>query len=136
MNTQNDLRLDFCKILCQLRRGANEQQQSSIRLIYENTISLFKDSLNIPTVMPTSLEIYSFFNFLKEMQKSHKTVALKSFFIKTKVFLIWLISVYEFFIQQSLEKFVNFTVVISVKLVLKEKRRLGNFGFFPQYRLA
>lgn len=134
MNPQADLLLDFCKLLYDIVLPSNKQLYSNIGLIYENTISLFKDSLNTPRFMPTSLEISSFLNFHREMQKSCKIVALRSFFGKKKGFLIWLISVYEFFIQQSLEKFVNFTVIIIfVNFFKKEKQRLGNFGFCSQY---
>lgn len=106
MNSQTDMRLDFPKILCHLIKESYEN--SIIRLNYQNKISLLKDSLNLPKELPSSEEIHSFFTFLKEMQKTPKAVALKSFFIKTKVFLVWMLSAYEFFSQRALEILVNF----------------------------
>lgn len=105
MNSQSDFRLDFPKILCHLIKESHEN--SIIRLNYQNKISLLKDSLNLPKDSPSSQEIQTFFNFLKEMQKMSKAVALKSFFLKTKVFLVWMISAYEFCSKKTLEILVN-----------------------------
>ena len=105
MNFQKESFFSFTEILCHLIKSSDEN--AVIRENYQKTISLLKTSLKLPKEQPKSEEISKFLIFLREPKKSSKNIALKSFFLKTKVFLVWLISAYEFFSQKTLEIFVN-----------------------------
>lgn len=96
---------DFSHFLSKVLK--NPQEINLIQANYQKNVALIKESIKIPKNLPSSQEISKFFVFLNEMQKTKKSVSLKSFFIKTKVFLIWLISVYELFSQKTLEIFVK-----------------------------
>lgn len=81
---------------------------SQLHSNYHRIASLIKESIKIPSEAPSLLDIEKFFGFLRETQRTRKTVSLKSFFIRTKVFLVWLISAYESFCSRSFEEFVCF----------------------------
>ena len=104
------MRLNFSKMLHDLLKDSFENE--IIRNNYLGKLAIIKDSLKIPKELPSSEEISKFFTLLTDSHKSSKKVALKSFFIKTKVFLVWLISVYELFSQRSLEEFVILVINI------------------------
>ena len=104
------MRLNFSKMLSELLKEPIENE--IIRNNYLGKLAIIKDSLKIPKELPSSEEISKFFTLLTDSHKSSKKVALKSFFIKTKVFLVWLISVYELFSQRSLEEFVILVINI------------------------
>lgn len=105
MNFEQHFSPDFSKNICQLIKGSDENK--IIQENYQKNVSLFKASLKFPKEFPSSEEIFSYFSSLQEMNKSPKTAVLKSFFIRTKVFLVWLLSAYEFFTLKALEFFVN-----------------------------
>lgn len=79
-------------------------------LKYQNIISQLKKSLNIPKAIPTSQEILNSLIFLKNIQTPPRELAIKSFCIKKKSFLILVITVFEVFSHKSLENFVIFIV--------------------------
>ena len=120
---QQHMRLNFSKMLCELLIDSNENE--IIRNNYLGKIAIIKESLKIPKEIPSSEEISKFFIFLQESHKSSKKVVLKSFFIKTKVFLIWLISAYELFSQRSLENFVNLDLISYNNSLLLRIQRIG-----------
>ena len=115
MNFQKEYFFSFTEILNHLIKISDENGE--IKSNYQKTISLLKNSLKIPKEQPKSEEIYKFLILLKEPKKA-KNIALKSFFLKTKVFLVWLISAYEFFSQKNLEIFVNSKIFLIIKFFL------------------
>lgn len=109
MNFQQSFSKDFYENLCLTIEGSDENAR--IRENYQRIVFFFKPSLKIPQELPKTQEIFNFFSSIQnEMNNPFKTtVGLKSFFIKTKVFLVWLISAYEFFNHKPLEFFVKNT---------------------------
>ena len=114
---------DFSTNISQLIKGSDENK--IIQENYQKNVSLFKASLKIPKEFPNFEEIFNYFISLQEMNKSPKTAVLKSFFLRTKVFLVWLLSAYEFFAFKALEFFVKKTKILIKLIIFQSKTKTG-----------
>lgn len=73
---------------------------------YFKNALLIKISLKIPKESPSFFEINQFLLFLKQFKRQMKKNSLKNFFLKTRIFLVWLLSVYEHLTNRDFEAFV------------------------------
>lgn len=112
----------------QLLNYLRQIPEFSVRNGFLKNLDLLKQSIKIERNIPDLDQIsslfhclfsikYFFFLITKYNSKIHKnrrksSDGIKSFFLKSKILLVWLVSVYEIFTTKSLENFVTILYLI------------------------
>jgi len=79
----------------------SHSQTVSFQLIYQKNISMLRESLSLSTEIPDTTEIQAFLQTIKPHSQ-------KSFIKTSKIYLIWLLSIYETLTGNSMENLVFF----------------------------
>ena len=81
------------------------QTELNLQENYQKNVDILRRSLKIERKIPNLEQIENLFKGIF-MTKYHQNYCLKSFFFKTKIIFVWLISVYEKLNKKRLENFV------------------------------